>query len=319
MSSKESLFLLFQISSTIAVLGFLTLLAEVLFGLCRKPRAQQNIDSTVTLSAVSSGDEPEKPTIPDGGSTGLAKTEADQGEKRSPRDRIDRIDRLDALRSQIRSTESDTNPFITDVAATYMLAAEDLLKLRREADTEKSRADLYVAARWIVQETTADTDVIPLVAPMNSQENGAAIVIWSLSGLAGWLALVVAGSLVQALGVKHLDLTRFTLRGDLRQAPGTACSLPQLLGHGIPVVVHAFRCVTTGLSSFFGLVGSVISSVIMFPANAAFDCLVSGFLLAGVPLSIGTVAVMSFLALFAVLMLTRESARHSLEAQMGCR
>lgn len=188
MTYTEKPFRLFQIFSTIVVLGFLSLLAHVLVCLCRTPKSQHHIESPVTLSVVSSGDEPEKPTIPDVGSTELEKMEADKGGKKSPHDRIDR---LSILLSQIRSTQSDTYPLITDVAATYILAAEDLLKLHREAGRNKSRAEPHAPARSIVEDTTVDTEVFPLLEPAHYQKIRIAIMIGTTTGM---FTLLVPGA-----------------------------------------------------------------------------------------------------------------------------
>ncbi|KAI3394629.1 hypothetical protein diail_2493 [Diaporthe ilicicola] len=241
MSSADELLLpvLFQIDSAIAVLGFLSLLAKALVGAFRKWNTREEADSPVMLSAVSSGDELQKPTVPDGEPPSPEKTETDQGAEMLEEGSLH--DRLDALLAQCRSRAGDITRQIDHAAATYLVAAEDLLKLHHGEGRGESRAELQAAASALVRETADQIKLLPLLGQTHKTDISTATVI------------AACGLAEAAWGDKHLDLTRFTLGGEPRRAVDTAGLLPYLLGHVISAGGHAFLCVAHGLYSVTGL------------------------------------------------------------------
>lgn len=97
MPSAEGAFRVFQGSSAIAATGFITLIVQTLLAKYRKRKSQAKSKTTVALSAVTSGDEPQKPTTAAGGSSEHGKAEPDQAWKKPLHEKID------ALISQARS------------------------------------------------------------------------------------------------------------------------------------------------------------------------------------------------------------------------
>ncbi|KAI7781367.1 hypothetical protein LA080_014801 [Diaporthe eres] len=297
MPSAEGALRVFQGSSAIAATGFMTLIVQTLLAKYRKRKSQAKSKTTVALSAVTSGDEPQKPTTAAGGSSEHGKAEPDQAWKKPLHEKIA------ALISQVRSQGADdTAPEIVRAAAAYLLAAEGLLKLRGGGPRPapgRTLAKLYATASMLVKDTNAATASLQKLFPPDLPKTKAAAPAF-LVGLISMVATVVAlgaAALAQTMVFRgqSVDLTRFTLRGE----PRAAGLPPYLLGLAISAAAGAFRQVVAGLCTVIGLVRPVV----MFPANAAFNCLVSSLLPAGLPLGITAVSYISFLAVVAMMTL----------------
>lgn len=306
MPSAELALRAFQTSSTIASIGFITLFVQALLAKYRKRRSQAKVGGPVGLSAVASGDEPPKPITADGGSSELAKADPEQAWERPLQDKID------ALLPQARSPGvDDTTLEIARTAAVYLLAAESLLRLRqREAGEQNPRrtaARLSTTASMVVRDTTAATASLRELGPPDPPEPTPvgcvilAALVTIIAALAGNIAAGAADSIV--FGDQHADLTRFTLRGE----PRSAGPLPYPLALAISAAGCAFRLLLAGLSTVLGLVLRLVRPVVMFPANTAFNCLVSGFLSVELPLRVPIVGIMSLLAILAMMIWAADS------------
>lgn len=301
MPSVEATIRAVQASSTIAATGFIALIVQTLLAKYRKRKIQAKLDSPVALSAVTSGDEPQKPTTAAGGSSGHGKAEPDQAWKKPLHDRID------ALISQARSQgEDDATPEITRTATTYLLAAEGLLRLRGggRGRAGMTRARLFAAAGMLVEDTTAATASIRDLNPPGVPEPRAtdvALLTGGVSLIAALVAFAAAGAAESMVfGGQFVDLTRFTLRGE----PRAAGSPPYLLVLAVSAAAWALRLVVAGLCAVIDL----LRPVVMYPANAAFNFLVSGMLLAGLPLGLLAVGLLSFLAVAAMALWASEAS-----------
>lgn len=300
MPSAESAIRAFQASSTIAATGFIALIVQLLLAKYWKRKSQAKLDSPVALSAVTSGDEPRKPTTADSASSGRGKTEPDQAWKKPLHDKID------ALISQARSQgEDDAAPEITRTATTYLLAAEGLLRLRGGGGRAgMTRARLFAAAGMLVEDTTAATASIRDLNPREVPEPRAtdvALLTGGVSLVAALVAFAAAGAAESMVfGGQFVDLTSFTLRGE----PRAAGSPPYLLVLAVSAAAWALRLVVAGLCAAIDL----LRPVVMYPVNAAFNFLVSGMLLAGLPLGLLAVGLLSFLAVAAMALWASEAS-----------
>lgn len=163
----------------------------------------------------------------------------------------------------------------------------------------RTLAKLYATASMLVKDTKAATASLQKLFPPDVPKTKAAAPAF-LVGLISMVAAVVAfgaAALAETMVFRgqSVDLTRFTLRGE----PRAADLPPYLLGLAISAAAGAFRQVVAGLCTVIGLVRPVV----MFPANAAFNCLVSSLLPAGLPLGITAVSYISFLAVGAMMTL----------------
>lgn len=301
MPSAEGALRVFQASSTIAATGFITLVAQTILAKYRKRKSQAKLNIPVVLSAVTSGDELQKPTAADGGSSRPGKAKPDPDWKKPLRDWVD------TLISQARSQGEDDNaPEITRAATTYLLAAESLLRLREGGPggaAGRSRARLYAAASVLVEDTTAATASLRELSPPGIPDPKAADAAF-LAGLVSLLATLVAFGAAGAaeaavFGGQYVDLTRFTLHGE----PRAAGPPPYLLVLATSTAACAFRLVLAGL----GMVLDLVRPVVMYPANAVFNCLVSGLLTVGLPLGVAAVGIISSLAVAAMAVLACET------------
>lgn len=305
MPSAELALRAFQTSSTIASIGFITLFVQALLATYRKRKSQAKVNGPVALSAVASGDEPSKPTTADGGSSELAKVDPEQAWERPLQDKID------ALLPQARSPGvDDTTLEIARTAAVYLLAAESLLRLRqREAREPNPRtpARLSTTASMVVRDTTAATASLRELGPKDPPEPtpsgraALAALVTIFAAVVGYVAATAADDIV--FGDQHADLARFTLRGE----PRPAGPLPYPLALAVSAAGCAIRLVLAGLSTVVRLGLRLVRPVVMYPANIAFNCLVSGSLSVELPLRVPIVAIMSMLAILAMIAWAFES------------
>lgn len=299
MPSAELALRAFQTSSTIASIGFITLFAQGVLAKYRKRKSQAKVNGPVALSTVTSGDEPSKPTTADDGSAELAKVDPEKAWERPLQDKID------ALLPQARSPGvDDTTLEIARTAAVYLLAAESLLRLRQrevgEPNPKRTAARLSTTASMVVRDTTAATASLRELGPPDPPEplpSGRAFLVafvTIIAALVGYAAAAAADDIV--FGGRHADLARFTLRGE----PRSAGPLPYPLTLAVSAAGCAFRLVLASLSTLLRLGLRLVRPVIMYPANTAFNCLVSGSLSVELPLRVPIVAIMSMLAILAM-------------------
>lgn len=181
----------FEASSAIAVYGFISLIVQTLLAkYVRRKRQQTTADSPVTLSEGTPSDEPQKPATAYGGSSEHARGGPDQAWKRPLHDRIH------AMIPQALPTGSDdgTTPEIARAAGAYLLAAEDLLRLRHGggaggAKAPRTPAELHAAAGLVVRNTTAATASLRDLRPLDRAPSAGAA---RLTGAISLLALLVA-------------------------------------------------------------------------------------------------------------------------------
>lgn len=79
---------MFEASSNIAILFLLSILVQILLRVCRKRESQARVARPVMLSAVSSGDEPQKLNLSDDGTPGAESTVSDHDQNKNVYDRI---------------------------------------------------------------------------------------------------------------------------------------------------------------------------------------------------------------------------------------
>lgn len=190
MSFSEGGRRIFQVSSAIAAFGLMSLILQTLLAKLKKRKRQTKVDSPVTLSAGTSGDELQKPATAYGGSAGHARAEPDEAWERPLHDRIS------ALMSQasLSPGADDTTLEIARAAAIYLEAAHDLLRLRHggfgEGRARRTLAELHAAAGLVVRNTTAATASLRDLRPLERPTPAAAQA--ELTGLLSFLALLIA-------------------------------------------------------------------------------------------------------------------------------
>ncbi|KAG8159787.1 hypothetical protein KVR01_010424 [Diaporthe batatas] len=313
---------LLQASTAVAFTGFLVLCAQALDAIykLRKRKRQARAEGPVALSGVTSGDEPHKPrrdpdTTPDGQprpplpppEPAAEKGPDNQGTRRPLHDR------KDALIAQARDLRcGDTTPEISHVICAYLSAAEDLLKLNRAGSgpegglrggvvARRTDAELNAAAAALVRETTDAVKSLQAKADRKGDSHVparlaavCAVAIWSM------LAVMAAAFAAEAAeeqvlpGGRHIDLTRFTLRGEPRAYGGGAGAAGAVLAPVILECLRAAAYVSKAISDGSGL----FLSLILYPADAAFGCLASTLLLLGLPLGVHAVYVLSMVCIF---------------------
>ncbi|KAJ0122451.1 hypothetical protein J7T55_002964 [Diaporthe amygdali] len=190
---------MFEASSNIAILFLLSILAQILLRVCRERESQAmvaRVGSPVMLSAVSSGDEPQKLNLSGDGTPGAESTESDHDENKNV------YDRIDSLISQARSRTtnmseiiSEANPEIADAAAIYLQAAEDLLKLRFNPGEERTRAELHALAGQLIRDTndkTGSLQLLDLSASLAGGVIGLIVLIWFASLMVASIVFMMA-------------------------------------------------------------------------------------------------------------------------------
>lgn len=208
MPSADGALRVFQVSSTLASIGFVTLIVQTVRAKHRKQKCQTKSDSPVTLSAVTSGDEPQKVNTADGGSSEPAKVEPKQAWEKPLRERIEAL-----MPQAFMLGGNDSTVETARAAAVYLLAAESLLKLR-QGGTAATRAKLHADASKVVRDTTAETTSLrELWEPQGPKPGLAALAIGVSSYVSAMVAFVAACRVQSRNFGCEVDLSRPRLCG----------------------------------------------------------------------------------------------------------
>lgn len=197
MPSPEGLLPVFYASTTIACLGYLSLLAQIILN--GRKSTPSVVDDVVKLSAVTTEDEAQKPTNPDSQPSGPGDAEhgsdpPNAAESKEQADTKLLHDEMSFLNSEFQAAMStETTPEIVNAICIYLSAAGNLLRLHRRlhcrGNTRRTDAGLNCKASRIIKQTTADT--ASLRALRNTARRPrliAALLTGGLSQVAVWTA-----------------------------------------------------------------------------------------------------------------------------------
>lgn len=325
MPSPEGLLPVFYASSTIACLGFLSLLVQTGLGI-RKDNA--NVDRLVKLSAVATDGEEKEPTKPNSqppgpGNANISPEACAAGSKEADMKLIH--DQMNFLNSEFQAAarSRDTTPEIVNAICTYLSAAGNLLSLRQGSHggptaTWKTELGLNHDAGKIVQRTTAET--ASLGAPVFDL-NGPGLVVPLLTGgvslVAVWTAVAAYTAERRPLVIGGKDDLIVSFSGPCAGEAPDAESMPLrllLVGMCTSAAVHAFvPCFVGSLTD-----DRLVRAVFACPVSIATSMAVALSLL-GVPWRVLEAGFFSSVGLIAMTMIAASASSMSSEHEDDAR